>query len=263
MGLGLAHGATAMTLSVVGITRNFGGVVAVDDVSLSLSAGERRVIIGPNGAGKTTLFNLLTGTLMPDSGEVVLLGHKITRIAPHRRARLGLRRTFQIPSLLRGLTVFDNAHLAVQSGEPLCWAPYAPPSTFQKWRSRTEELLAEWHLTDFAGTLVKHLSHGFQRQLEIALALAHQPKLLLLDEPTQGLSPADTELVANAIKGISREITILMIEHDLAVAFALADRITVMHQGRVLVEGGVQEIQENPEVTEIYVGIDDPDDAAS
>ena len=249
-----------MTLEVKSLTKNFGGVAAVNNFSLSLKTGERRVIIGPNGAGKTTLFNLLTGTLMPNSGEITLLDQRITRMPPYRRSRLGLRRTFQIPSLLRGLTVFDNAHLAVQSGEPLCWSPYAPRATFLVWRERTEELLAEWHLSDFANTLVMHLSHGFQRQLEIALALAHTPQLLLLDEPTQGLSPADTELIAAAIKKISRNITILMIEHDLAVAFALGDRITVMHQGKVMTEGTAEDIQGNTEVTDIYVGVDDEED---
>lgn len=249
-----------MTLQVHALTRYFGGVAAVKEFSLSLKPGERRAIIGPNGAGKTTLFNLLTGTLTPDSGEVELLGQRITRKPPHWRARLGLRRTFQIPSLLRGLTVFDNAHLAVQSGQPYCWAPYASAATYRVWRERTRQLLDEWHLSSFADTLVMHLAYGFQRQLEIALALAHTPKLLLLDEPTQGLSPADTELIAAAIRKIDRAITILMIEHDLAVAFALADRITVMHQGMTLAEGTAEQIQANSQVIDIYVGTDDNDE---
>jgi branched-chain amino acid transport system ATP-binding protein len=248
-----------MTLVVENLAREFGGVAAVDGVSFALEPGERRVIIGPNGAGKTTLFNILAGTLRPSAGRVMLLGRDVTRAPAFRRARLGLRRTFQIPSLLRSLTVFENVRLAVQAGEPYCWAPFAPRAVLESWRQRTEALLAEWFLAEVASTPIKELSHGFQRQVEIALALAHFPSLLLLDEPTQGLSPIETELVTGAISKIGREITILMIEHDLAVAFALADRLTVMHQGKILVEGGVDEIQANDRVTEVYFGASDLD----
>lgn len=247
-------------LVVAGLVRRFGGVAAVDGVDLRLGAGERRAIIGPNGAGKTTLFNLLTGTLLPTAGNVWLFGQNITRLQPYRRAKLRLGRTFQVTSLMRGLTVFDNALLAIQAGEPFRWSPYISRFRIQDWRERTSALLATWHLSEMSDRLVDHLSHGAQRQLEIVLALARSPSVLLLDEPTQGLSPAETGAVSDAIGKIGRDITILMIEHDLAVAFGFADLVTVMHQGKILIEGTPADVRANAEVSKIYFGSDESDD---
>jgi branched-chain amino acid transport system ATP-binding protein len=244
-------------LTATNLVKRFGGVAAVDEINIAVEPGERRVIIGPNGAGKTTLFDLLSGTLTPDAGTIEFLGQQIAGLRPYRRASLGIARTFQVTSLLSSLTVMENAVLAVQSGQPYCWSPYVPLRYREEWQARAKALLSGWGLADLAAVEVRNLSHGAHRQLEIVLALAHEPRLLLLDEPTQGLSPSETELAARAIAGISRNTTIVIIEHDLAVAFALADRVTVMHQGKVLVEGTPAEIQGNEEVTRIYFGLDD------
>lgn len=248
-------------LRIVDLGKSFGGVTAANDVNMTVELGERRLIIGPNGAGKTTLFNLLTGVLLPDRGRVEFFGEDITRMPMHRRARLGLSRTFQVNSLMRGLTVLDNAILALQAAEPLRWSPYLSAAKRRRLRDAGMELLARWSLRDYAHQLVRNLPHGAQRHLEIALALAHSPRILLLDEPTAGMSPAETAAIAEAINMISREVTILIIEHDLSIAFALAERVSVMHHGAVLVEGRVEDIRNNEEITRIYFGAGSIDEA--
>jgi branched-chain amino acid transport system ATP-binding protein len=241
-------------LVVEQLTKRFGGLLALSGVGLSIESGERRAIIGPNGAGKTTFFNLITGTLPPSSGRILLFGQDVTHMPTHHRARLGLARTFQITTLFPNLSVLDNVLLAVQSLDPARFVLHRSRTAYPHLLSRGRALLEQWGLAEQASTRVRALSYGEQRQVELILALAGAPKLLLLDEPTAGLSPAETATVSSMIKALSREMAILIIEHDMDVAFELADRITVLHQGRVLAEGSGEEIRKNPEVAEIYLG---------
>ena len=234
--------------------KNFGGLRAISNVHLSLEPGERRAVIGPNGAGKTTLFNLISGTLSPSSGAIHLFGKEVTRLSPHRRAALGLTRTFQITNLFRNLALFENVLLAVQALDQAKYSMLRPVSSYRRLGHRTFELLEEWGLRDKAGVLVRNLSYGEQRQAELIMAVAGNPKLLLLNEPTSGLSPAETGTVTEIIRKLDSNITILLIEHDMDVAFALADRVTVLHFGSLLTEGSVREIQNDPRVGEIYFG---------
>jgi len=216
-----------MALQVEQLSHSFGGLLALSDVNLAVAPGERLAIIGPNGAGKTTLFNIVTGIFRPSAGRIRLLGQDVTRLPPHRRAQLGLARTFQITTLFPRLTVLDSV------------------------------LLAEWGLADRCHAVTGRLSYGEQRQVELILALAGAPKVLLLDEPTAGLSPAETASVAEMIRRFSRDTTILLIEHDMDVALELVDRVTVLFQGRVLAEGSKEKIRSDPEVAAIYLGTDD------
>lgn len=241
-------------LSVTDLCRNFGGITALAGVSLDIEIGERRVLLGPNGAGKTTLFHAISGNVMPSSGRISLFGRDITRLRPDRRARLGLARTFQITNLFLRMTVLDSVLLAVggENGRPLqlLW----PMSSYRYRYEEAYRLLEQWGLARTARQVVRNLSYGEQRQLELVLALAGAPKLLLLDEPTAGLSPAETGRVVEMVQQLPRDMTLLMIEHDMDVAFELADRIAVMHQGRLIAEGDEAAIRANPQVTEIYLG---------
>jgi len=221
---------------------------------LSIEPGARRAIIGPNGAGKTTFFNLITGTLPVSSGRILIFDQDVTNLPPHQRAQLGLARTFQITTLFPNLSVLDNVLLAVQALDSAKFVLHRPRTAFPHLAARAQKLLEEWGLVEQAGAQVRALSYGEQRQLELILALAGSPKLLLLDEPTAGLSPAETATVTTMIKTLSRDVAILVIEHDMDVAFEVADRITVLHQGRVLAEGSGEEIRKNSEVAEIYLG---------
>ena len=241
-------------LTVIDLFRNFGGVTALAGVSLDIEIGERRVLLGPNGAGKTTLFHAISGNVMPSSGRISLFGRDITRLRPDRRARLGLARTFQITNLFLRMTVLDSVLLAVggENGRPL--QPLWPMSSYRDRYEEAYHLLEQWGLAGTAPQVVRNLSYGEQRQLELVLALAGAPKLLLLDEPTAGLSPAETGRVVEMVQQLPRDMTLLMIEHDMDVAFELADRIAVMHQGRVIAEGDKAAIRANPQVTEIYLG---------
>jgi branched-chain amino acid transport system ATP-binding protein len=240
-------------LAIVDVSKNYGGVAAVAGVSLELGPGERRVLLGPNGAGKTTLFHTISGSVMPSSGRIALFDRDITHLRPDLRARLGLARTFQITNLFPRLTVLESVLLAVggASGAGLRLFNGASRRTM---RDQAARLLDEWELADKAGHVVRTLSYGEQRQLEIVLSLAGTPRLLLLDEPTAGLSPAETARVVAMVQRLPRDITILMIEHDMDVAFELSDRIAVMHQGRLIAEGDEKEIRANRQVAEIYLG---------
>ena len=241
-------------LSVTDISRNFEGVQALAHVSFEVAPGERRLIIGPNGAGKTTLFNILAGSYAASSGRVVLFGRDITRLPAYARAQLGLSRTFQITNLFYRLTVLENILLALQAGKGA-----ASPVLRQQDRAlltRAGALLEQWELSKFAKQAAQDISYGQQRQLDILLAMAVAPKVLLLDEPTAGLSAAEVPRVKAILRSLPRDTTVLMIEHDMDVAFELADRITVLHQGRLLAEGNVEAIRSNPQVTEIYLGSD-------
>jgi branched-chain amino acid transport system ATP-binding protein len=241
-------------LGLHGLAKSFGGLRAVDGVSLDVRPGERRALIGPNGAGKTTLFSLVSGEQSPTSGRITLFGRDVTRLAPHRRAALGLSRTYQITNLFPRLTVLENALLAVHALSPTKLHLHRPLTAYGDQHARARRVLDAVGLTAKAREPVRNLSHGEQRQLEIALALAGSPRLLLLDEPTAGLSPAESQLMTALLARLDPAITILMIEHDMDVAFEVTDRVTVLHFGRVVADGLAHEVKANPLVQEIYLG---------
>jgi branched-chain amino acid transport system ATP-binding protein len=251
-----------IALAVDRLAHQFGGLRALDDVSLQVAAGERLVILGPNGAGKTTLFNLVTGLLRPTGGRIRLFEQDVTALAPYRRARLGLGRTFQITTLFPRLTVLDNVLLAVQGADGARFTLHRPLASFPRIYAQAESLLATWGLTDRRDVPAQRLSYGEQRQVELLLALAGSPRVLLLDEPTAGLSPAETASVAAMVRRFPRDLTLLLIEHDMDVALELADRVVVLHQGRVLAEGDRDQIRRDARVAEIYLGEPDAEDAA-
>jgi branched-chain amino acid transport system ATP-binding protein len=243
-----------ISLQVEGVSRSFGSLQALLDVDLSVEAGERRAIIGPNGAGKTTLFSIISGTMPASSGRVRLFGRDITRMPPHKRALLGMSRTYQITNLFPSLTVLENVLLGIQAHRPMKLAMHRPRTTYGSLYTKAQEILDTWGLWDSRDIVVRNLSYGEQRQVEILLALAGEPKVLLLDEPTAGLSTAETQTVTNLIRGLPRDMSILLIEHDMDVVFDLVDRITVLHMGQLLAEGTPQEIQADQSVTDIYLG---------
>jgi branched-chain amino acid transport system ATP-binding protein len=249
--------APACALAVHDLTRDFGGLRALDRVSLEVGEGERRVILGPNGAGKTTLFNLVTGLLGPTAGRIRLFGCDVTGLRAPARARLGLGRTFQITTLFPKLSVLDNVLLAVQGIDPARFALHRPRTSYPRLGARAERLLEDWGLADRRDVPARSLSYGEQRQVELVVALATRPRVLLLDEPTAGLSPAETASAAAAIARFPRDVTILLIEHDMDVALELADRVTVLHQGRVLAQGTADEMRKDGRVTEIYLGTEE------
>lgn len=243
-------------LSVIDISRNFEGVQALDHVSFEVAPGERRLIIGPNGAGKTTLFNILAGSYAASDGRVALFGRDITGLPTYARARLGLSRTFQITNLFYRLTVLENILLALQAGRGAASPVLRLLQQDRTLIARADALLEQWELSELAKHAAQDISYGQQRQLDILLAMAVEPKVLLLDEPTAGLSAAEVPRVLTILRSLPRDTTVLMIEHDMDVAFELADRITVLHQGRLLAEGNVETIRRNPQVAEIYLGTD-------
>jgi len=241
-------------IRVGGLAKDFGGLRAVDGVSFDVAAGERRVLIGPNGAGKTTLFHCITGVLWPSAGEVALFGREITRLAEPARTALGMSRTFQISNVLADLAVIENMILALLGTDRRKWVLHRPVDTFGAVRARAMEGLARVGLERRAESPARLLSYGERRQLELALALNSNPRVLLLDEPCAGLSPSERQRISQTIAALPREITLLMIEHDMDVALALADRVTVLHRGKVILEGTPAEVQANPEVREVYFG---------
>ena len=244
-------------LEVDNLSHSFGGLTALADVRLAVAPGERRAIIGPNGAGKTTLFNIISGIFRPSTGRIRLFGQDVTRLPTHRRAQLGLARTFQISTLFPRLSVLDSVLLAVQGLDAARFTLHRRRAAYGHLLERAESLLADWGLADRAHQVTRQLSYGEQRQVELVLALAGRPKVLLLDEPTAGLSPAETASVAAMIRRFSRDTTILLIEHDMDVALDLVDRVTVLVQGRVLAEGSKDEVRSDPKVAAIYFGSDD------
>jgi branched-chain amino acid transport system ATP-binding protein len=237
-----------------GLSKNFGGLQALDRVSISLEGGERRAVIGPNGAGKTTLFNLISGVLRPSSGRIRLFGKDVTRMSAHRRASLGLARTFQVTNLFPNLSLMENILLAFQALDASKFSLLRPASSYKHLFRQARELLEEWGLWEKADVLVKNLSYGDQRQAEVLMALAQKPKLLLLDEPTGGLSPGETSAMVSFIRNLPSDIAIILIEHDMDVAFELVDTVTVLHLGRVLADGPRDQVREDPRVQEIYLG---------
>jgi len=236
------------------LSHSFGSLIVTNDVSMSIEDGERHVIIGPNGAGKTSLINQIGGQLRPSAGRILLGNTDITGWPPHRISRMGLARTFQRNNLFQNLSVIENLRLAVQArfGNPLNFI--TPVSRLRNLRNHVEQLMQRVHL-DQGLRLVRELSYGEQRQLEVGIALAAEPKLLLLDEPTSGMSPAETGQMINLIANLPRNLSILMIEHDMKVVFSISDRITVLNRGEVLATGTPIEIQTNNRVREVYLGI--------
>ena len=236
------------------VSKVFGGLRAVDEASLVVASGERRVLIGPNGAGKTTLFNCIAGTLKPTSGRVLSFGDDITDLAEHRRTARGMGRTFQISNVFTDLTVLENLMLSIIGTDRRKWIMHRPVGSLVAERAQARDGLASVGLGERAGELVKFLSYGERRQLELALALNVNPKVLLLDEPCAGLSPSERQRFSQLIAALPREITLIMIEHDIDIALALADRVTVLHHGKISLDGTPNEVQTNALVREVYFG---------
>jgi branched-chain amino acid transport system ATP-binding protein len=236
------------------VSRHFGGLKAVDDVSLVVQAGERHALIGPNGAGKTTLFNLISGELPVSSGRVVLFGEDITALPPHLRAARGIARTFQITKLFPGLSVRENVLLACEALDRRKRTLLRPLVLCHDLAERADRVLHDFGLTALAEELAKNLAYGDQRRLEVALSMAGRPKLLLLDEPMAGLSAAERASLQSLIAHLDRSVSVLLIEHDMDVAFALADTLTVLSQGAVLTQGNRDAVAANAAVQASYLG---------
>ena len=245
--------ATGDALVLEGVTRTFGALKAIEDVSLSVAAGERRALIGANGAGKTTLFNAVTGDFPPTAGRVRFFGEDVTALPPHERIRMGLRRTYQSSLLFRDLTVRDNLFLAVRGVARGRFGFLRPRATHPS-RVGTLDLLRRVRLDAVADQLVSALSHGQQRQLEIGMALAGAPRFILFDEPAAGLSPAERRELVALLAALPPHMGYIIIEHDLDVALRVVERVTVMHNGRVLKHGTPDEIEGDAEVQAIYIG---------
>lgn len=240
-------------LQTEGLTKAFGGLRAVDSMDFSVRPGELRAVIGPNGAGKTTLFNLITGRLAPTRGKVYFKGGEITALPPHEICRRGVARTFQITSLFPNLTVSENIWTAVQ-GKGGHLHPWRPARKMTHIRQRVEEVLKLLGLEEQGEVLAVNLSHGDQRLLEIGVALATTPELLLLDEPTAGMSLKETREMVGTIKGLAGGLTIVIVEHDMGVVMELAQTITVLDLGRIIAEGPPEEIRRDRRVQEVYLG---------
>ncbi len=242
-------------LRVEGLSHRFDGVQALTAVTLHIAPGERRAIIGPNGAGKSTLFNLIAGALPVQMGRVWLHGRDITHLPVPARANLAVGRTFQRNNLFAGLTALENARLAVQHRERINRHWFKPVGGFTAVHTAATAVLEQVGLDEQATIKAGDLAYGQQRALEMALALALQPRLLLLDEPTAGMSPAETADMIRLIQSLPRDLTLLIVEHDMDVIFTLADQITVLHYGQVIHTGPPAEVQQNEQVQAIYLGV--------
>ena len=241
-------------LELRALSKSFGGLRAVRDVTLKIMPGDRKAIIGPNGAGKTTLFNLITGIFPATSGQVVLFGQDVTRWPSHRRTALGMARTFQITSLFPKLTVLDNVLLAIQGLRRSKFVMWRFLSSYRDFYDRAYGLLERARFLDRKDTEVRYLSHGEQRQLEIILGLASDPKILLLDEPAAGLSSGESSEMIRFLAHLDRNLAILLIEHDMDVVFDVAEHISVLHFGEVLETGATEQIRRSEKVQQIYLG---------
>jgi branched-chain amino acid transport system ATP-binding protein len=226
----------------------------VREVDLDVSHGERRAILGPNGAGKTTLFNVISGDLLPTSGTIEFLGADVTRIPPRHRAKLGMGRTYQKSRLFLGLSVEDTLYLSVLGGRAGHMRPVLLPKRDAEMRERARQLAREVGLDRRAETVVRDLSHGEQRQLEVGMARAGNPRLMMLDEPASGLSRGERSALTDLLLRLDPSITLILIEHDMDVALRVSERVTMMHDGRVIVEGTPDEIQANETVHDLYLG---------
>jgi branched-chain amino acid transport system ATP-binding protein len=234
------------------LTIRFGGLTALDGINFEVQRGEIRAIIGPNGAGKSTFFNCLTGVLRPSSGRIFFNGEDITGLAPDRISQKGIARSYQITNILPNATTLENVRIAVQSRRH-SWSMLRHHSAYRDIMDKAEAVLESVGLRAKADELAATLSHGEQRNLEIGIALATEPQLLCLDEPTAGMSAAETHDTMELVRRIAKDHTILIVEHDMQVVMALAQRITVLHYGDLLAEGTPAEIQQNPRVLEVYL----------
>jgi len=253
---GTAVTAAPPLIELENLTKRYGALVAVDNVSMRVAQGEVRAVIGPNGAGKTTLFHLVTGVVPPTAGHVRFAGNEITGLSAHAICQRGLSRTFQLTSLFPEMSARANAMLAAQARDAGRWRPFGGAAVFARARSSGDAALEQLGLTHVADRQAGLLSHGDQRLLEVAMAMAQEPKVLLLDEPTQGLSVEET---AQAVETLARfldkaRITVLLVEHDMEVVFRLAHRITVLHRGGVIADGTPAEVKANDRVQEAYLG---------
>jgi branched-chain amino acid transport system ATP-binding protein len=244
----------APTLRLRGVGRRFGGLYAVRDITLEVTDGERHAILGPNGAGKTTLFNVISGDMPPSSGTVELFGSDVTTMPARKRARLGLARTYQQSRMLLGLTVEESIYLSILGTADGHLRPVILPRKDRELRERAREAARRVAIEHRLSELVRDLSHGEHRQVAIAMALASEPKVLMLDEPASGLSRGERQLLTDLLLGLGREITLILIEHDMDVALKVAERVTMMHDGRVIVEGTPDEIRGNELVHDLYLG---------
>jgi branched-chain amino acid transport system ATP-binding protein len=236
------------------VSKSFGGLPATKDVSLSVASGERRLIIGPNGAGKTTLFNLITGDLRRDAGSIRLFGREVGRMKTHERAQCGLARTYQIITLFQHDTLEHNLVLSLLGRAPARWNAFRPLARYSNLRESASEFLRQVGLENLAQRRLSALSYGERRRAEIAMALAQRPRVLLLDEPLAGLSRDERAALRTLILAIPREVTLVMIEHDMDTALDLAETITVLHYGRVIVEGSRADVVSDPRTREVYLG---------
>ena len=241
-------------LEIAGLRKAFGGLPATNNVSLAVMPGERRLIIGPNGAGKTTLFNLITGDLVADAGAIRIFGQDVSRLAPHERAHLGMARTYQIITLFGKDTLEHNVVLSLLGLSPVRWNTFRALTGYASLREQARRVLARVGLEDIAARPIGAVSYGERRRVEIAMALAQAPRLLLLDEPFAGLSREERIQLKALVAGIPREVTVVLIEHDMDTALDLAERITVLHYGSVIVEGTRAEVVADPKTREVYLG---------
>jgi len=241
-------------LSTHDLTRNFGGVAALNLVNLDISDKQVHSIIGPNGAGKTTLINVITGRLDASGGSVIYQGKDITNRPVHERVRLGLSRTFQITSIFMGLSVRENVRIAKQSQAGGNLRIFSHRNKLKQVNQATEAIIERVGLGDVAGVPAKNLAHGDQRVLEVAIALAGNPKLILLDEPAAGMSPTETDQISELISSLGQEMSVLLVEHDMEVVMSISHRVTVLHQGGIIADGTPGEISENDEVKRAYLG---------
>jgi branched-chain amino acid transport system ATP-binding protein len=244
---------TAPALALDGVTVRFGGVVAVDDVSMTVRPGERRAVIGPNGAGKTTLFRAVSGEVLPNEGRVELFGRDITRKPPNRRAHLGIGRTYQVTNLFPALTVLDNVAVAAHGLSRQRYFSWRPVRLHGVLGERADRALEQVGLANRRDRKVNELSHGEQRQLELALALAGQPRVLLLDEPAAGLSASERVRMRDLILDLPEDLALILIEHDMDLALRLVDWVTVLDNGRQIADGPPDEVRENEEVQAVYL----------
>jgi branched-chain amino acid transport system ATP-binding protein len=245
-------GATAPVLRTEGLTIRFGGLTALDNVNFEVRRDEIRAIIGPNGAGKSTFFNCLTGVLRPTSGRILFNGDDITGLPPDQISKKGIARSYQITNILPSATTLENVRIAAQSRRH-GWSMLTHYTAFKDIIEKARAILESVGLADKADELASNLSHGEQRNLEIGIALATEPQLLCLDEPTAGMSAAETNDIMQLVRRIAKNHTILVVEHDMQLVMELADRITVLHYGEILAEGTPAEIQQNPRVLEVYL----------
>ena len=250
-GRGPSAGSAAI-LRTEDLSMRFGGLAALNNVSVTIAGGEIRAVIGPNGAGKSTFFNCVTGVLRPTSGRIVFDGEDITGLPPHRISQKAIARSYQITNILPGATVLENVRIAVQSRHH-SWALFRHHRAYRDVIDRARAVLDSVGLADKDAELAANLSHGEQRNLEIGIALATEPKLLCLDEPTAGMSVTETHATVELIRRIAADLTILIVEHDMEVVMGLAHTITVLHYGEVLAEGAPAAIQANPRVQEVYL----------